>query len=71
MTKLLLTVNYDGGVVETPMTEWAPEEIKEMLVGFQLVDVESSSGPLRSPPRSRGCPGRAVCRCSSRSVYGG
>ena len=28
MTKFLLTVNYDGGIVETPMTEWAPEEIK-------------------------------------------
>jgi hypothetical protein len=26
MTKYLLTVDYNGGVVDTPMTEWAPEE---------------------------------------------
>ncbi|WP_027347147.1 YciI family protein [Hamadaea tsunoensis] len=28
MTKYLLIVDYNPGVVDTPMTEWAPDEIK-------------------------------------------
>jgi hypothetical protein len=28
MTKYLLAVNYDDGAIETPMTEWKPDEIK-------------------------------------------
>lgn len=28
MAKYLLTVDYDGGAVETPMTEWAAEDVK-------------------------------------------
>lgn len=28
MPKYLLTVDYNGGVIDTPMTEWKPEEIK-------------------------------------------
>ena len=31
MTRYLLAVNFDGGVVETPMEEWKPEEIEAHL----------------------------------------
>jgi hypothetical protein len=56
MTKFLLTVNYDGGVIETPMTEWAPEDIKahmdyyralnkELTDSGELVESQSLTGP--------------------------
>ena len=31
MTRYLLVVNFEGGVVETPMEEWKPEEITAHL----------------------------------------
>ncbi|GAB3415970.1 YciI family protein [Flindersiella endophytica] len=31
MTKYLLAVNYDGGAIETPMSEWKPDEVKAHL----------------------------------------
>ena len=31
MTRYLLIVNFEGGVVETPMEEWKPEEITAHL----------------------------------------
>lgn len=108
MTKFLLLVNYDGGDIETPMTEWAPEEIaahmayyealnkellangelvggevltelartvksdglsapvitdgpfpefKEMLAGYQIVDVESEERALEIAARVSAVPG--------------
>jgi hypothetical protein len=27
MTRYLLAVNFEGGVLDTPMEEWKPEEI--------------------------------------------
>ncbi len=56
MTKYLLTVDYNGGVVETPMTEWAPEDFKahmdyyealnkELTDSGELVDGQALTGP--------------------------
>ena len=56
MTKYLLTVDYKGGVIETPMTEWAPEDIKahmdyyralnkELTDSGELVDGQALTGP--------------------------
>jgi hypothetical protein len=123
MTKFLLTVDYHGGVIETPMTEWAPEdikahmdyyralikeltdsgalieeqaltgpelakvvtfdgvtapvvtdgpfvEIKELLGGYQLADVESQERAIEIAAKISRVPGPGVCRCSSRSGYG-
>lgn len=35
MTRFLLLVNYDGGVVDTPMLEWDPEDVKVHLQYYQ------------------------------------
>ncbi len=56
MTKYLLTVNYDGGVVDTPMQQWAPEDVKahmdyyrtllrELAESGELVDDNALTGP--------------------------
>lgn len=56
MTKFLLLVNYDGGDIVAPMTEWKPEEIaahmdyyqalnKELLANGELVGGEALTGP--------------------------
>jgi hypothetical protein len=56
MTRYLLMVNFEGGVVETPMEEWKPEEItahldyyralhKELVDSGELVESEVLSGP--------------------------
>jgi hypothetical protein len=56
MTKYLLVVNFEGGVVETPMEEWKPEEItahldyyralhKELVSSGELVQSEVLAGP--------------------------
>jgi hypothetical protein len=56
MTRYLLTVNYDGGVIDTPMDEWAPEDIKahmdyyaalsaELTDSGELVEQEALTGP--------------------------
>jgi hypothetical protein len=47
MTKYLLTVDYHGGVIETPMTEWAPEEIKAHMDYYRALSKElTESGEL-------------------------
>ena len=28
MSKFVLIVNFEGGVVDTPMEEWKPEEVR-------------------------------------------
>ncbi len=56
MTRYLLAVNFEGGVVETPMEEWKPEEItahldyykalhKELVSSGELVESEVLVGP--------------------------
>jgi hypothetical protein len=56
MTRYLLSVNFEGGVVDTPMDQWKPEEIeahldyykalnKELLESGELVQMEVLAGP--------------------------
>lgn len=56
MTRYLLVVNFEGGVVETPMEEWKPEEVtahldyyralhKELVDSGELVESEVLAGP--------------------------
>jgi hypothetical protein len=56
MTRYLLAVNFEGGVVETPMEEWKPDEItahldyyralhKELVDSGELVESEVLAGP--------------------------
>ena len=56
MTKYLLIVDYRPGVVQTPMTEWSPDDIKahmdyygalrqELLASGELVEQEALTGP--------------------------
>lgn len=47
MTKFLLTVDYNGGVVDTPMTDWKPEEVKAHLDYYrELNERLTASGEL-------------------------
>jgi hypothetical protein len=56
MSRYLLVVNFEGGVVETPMEEWKPEEItahldyykalhKKLVESGELVESEVLAGP--------------------------
>jgi hypothetical protein len=56
MPRYLLGVNFEGGVVDTPMEEWKPEEItahldyykalnKELVESGELVRTEVLAGP--------------------------
>ena len=56
MTKFLLTVDYQKGAIEAPMTEWAPEVIKahmnyysvllrELAESGELVEDNALTGP--------------------------
>lgn len=56
MTRYLLAVDFRGGVVETPMSEWKPEEItahldyykalhRELVASGELVDSQILTGP--------------------------
>jgi hypothetical protein len=56
MTKFLLAVNFEGGVVDTPMDEWKPEEVtahldyyealhQELVQSGELVESEVLVGP--------------------------
>src|SRR5215218_7796585 len=56
MSKYLLVVNFEGGVVDTPMEEWKPEEItahldyykalhEELVSSGELVQSEVLAGP--------------------------
>ena len=56
MTRYLLAVNFEGGVVETPMDEWNPDEItahldyyktlhQELVSSGELVEFEVLAGP--------------------------
>ena len=56
MPRYLLAVNFEGGVVDTPMTEWKPEELdahldyyralhRELVERGELVGSEVLTGP--------------------------
>jgi hypothetical protein len=56
MTRYLLAVDFRGGVVDTPMSEWRPEEItahldyykalhRELVASGELVDSQVLTGP--------------------------
>jgi hypothetical protein len=56
MPKYLLVVNFEGGVVETPMEEWKPEEVtahldyyralhRELVASGELVESEVLAPP--------------------------
>jgi hypothetical protein len=56
MTRYLLGVNFDGGVVDTPMEDWKPEEItahldyygalrEELLASGERIQSEVLAGP--------------------------
>jgi hypothetical protein len=55
MPKFLLTVDYRGGVVDTPMTEWAPKMSsphgllpalrQKLLDSGELVEQQALTGP--------------------------
>ena len=56
MSKYLLAVNFEGGVVDTPMEEWEPEEVtahldyykalhRELVASGELVESEVLTGP--------------------------
>jgi hypothetical protein len=54
MTKFLLTVDYQKGAVETPMTEWSPEEITAHLHHYRvLLRQLAESGELVEDRRDR------------------
>lgn len=47
MTKFMLLVNYDGGVVEEPMLSWDPADIKAHLAYYDALNQElTASGEL-------------------------
>ena len=56
MPKYMLIVNFEGGVVDTPMEEWKPEEVdahldyyrklnRELVANGELVEAEALVGP--------------------------
>jgi hypothetical protein len=47
MTKFLLIVDYQPGVIDTPMTEWAPEDVKAHMAYYGALNDELlASGEL-------------------------
>ncbi len=40
MTKFLLTVDYNGGVIDSPMSDWKPEEIKAHMDYYRALNKE-------------------------------
>ena len=47
MTKFLLIVDYQPGVIDTPMTEWAPEDVKAHMDDYNALNAElTANGEL-------------------------
>jgi hypothetical protein len=47
MTKFLLVVDYSPGVIDTPLTEWSPEDVKTHLAYYTALNEElKASGEL-------------------------
>ena len=40
MSKFVLIVNFEGGVVDTPMEEWKPEEVQAHLDYYRALNAE-------------------------------
>jgi hypothetical protein len=69
MTKYVLLVTYDGGVVETPMTEWAPDDVQGHLDYYaDLNDELVESGELVQTTILTGQELGVVVRCDGRSA---
>ena len=62
MTRYLLVVNFEGGVVESPMEEWKPEEVTAHLDYYRALHRELSRAASWSSPRC--WPGRTWPRSS-------
>lgn len=54
MTRFLLVVNFEGGVVETPMEEWKPEEIETHLDYHRALRKPRPTPPRWRVPAARG-----------------
>ena len=68
MTRFYLLVNYDGGVLEEPMLNWDPADIKAHMAYYEALNDElTASGELVGGGRR--CPGRR-CRRSSDPMAG-
>ena len=61
MARYLLAVNFEGGVVDTPMDEWEPAEVAAHLDYYKALHTSSwraaswsgrRSWPARTLPRS-------------------
>jgi len=47
MTKFMLLVNYDGGVVDKPMLSWGPADVRAHLAYYEALNQElTASGEL-------------------------
>lgn len=47
MTKFLLIVDYQPGVIDTPMTEWAPEDVRAHMDYYNKLNEElTANGEL-------------------------
>jgi hypothetical protein len=47
MTKFLLIVDYQPGVIDTPLTEWAPEDVKAHMDYYKALNEElTANGEL-------------------------
>ena len=51
MTRYMLLVNFDGGVVETPMDEWKPEEVTAHMDYYRALNGSSARPASSSRPR--------------------
>ena len=83
MSKFVLIVNFEGGVVDTPMEEWKPEEVqthldyyralnRELRASGELVETAVLAGPdLAKIVTSNGTGGPMVTDGPSRSSRSG
>jgi hypothetical protein len=68
--ELAKVVTSDGRTAPV-VTDGPFVEFKEMLAGYQLVDVESEERAVEIAAKISRVPGRVGCRNSSRSGYAG
>ncbi len=66
MSKFVLIVNFEGGVVDTPMEEWKPEEVQAHLDYYRALNREL--GPAASWSRPRSWPDPTWPRSSPRTA---
>ena len=69
MTRFLLLVNYDGGVLEEPMLSWDPADIKAHLAYYEALNAElTSSGELVGGEALSWPEMSKIVRCDGRSA---